>query len=360
MNIAFYYAYPHKAWDWNDEDLETTGLGGAETALVFMARELAREGHQVTVFNSTSREGVYNGVRYRHRDGFDPAEPWDAFISMRGLVPADASVRARVKVYWSIEIDTTLIGDWNNVLPQVDAVFTISPFHTHILQKRYPQIAPKLRETFLGVWPGDYATTLPKVPNKLLYCSVPGMGLHHLPPIFELIRREVPEATLAITGDYSLWGRTPDNPDADWGKGPSTEDYRRLFADMPGVQFLGKVPRDALIQEQKTSVLHVYPCTVPELFCLSSMECQAAGTPTVGTALGALCTTVQDGGTGMLVHTPPGDPHFQRDFARTVIDLLHNPVRLDRLSRQARARALGEFTYERAAADWVGWFSCRL
>jgi len=360
VKIAFYYAYPHEAWDWNDEDLEMTGIGGVETALVLMARELAKR-HTVTVFNSTSREGVYNGVGYRHRDGLDYRETWDAFISLRGLVPNHAAVRAGVKVYWSIEIDATLLdGSWDNVLPYVNAVFTISPYHSEILREHYPEVTPKLHETFLGVWTDDYREVGPKVPNKLIWCSCPLMGLEHLAPIFESVRRSVPEATLVITGDPALWGRTPDNPDPYWGTGPSNERYRDLFSEIPGVHFLGKVGRQQLIEQQKTSSLHVYPCTVPELFCLASMECQAAGTPTVATGLGALATTVADGRTGVLIATRPDQPGFHEEFARAVVELLTRPSLLAEMSRNARHRALSEFTYEQAAAEWERWISCRL
>jgi len=181
LKIAFYYAYPRPDWDWNGQDLEA-GLGGTETALIYVARALSRE-HSVTVFNWTSREGTCDGVRYLHQRRFDPREEWDVLIALRGPVPGLARIRARVKVYWCIEESDVLVGDWGAVVPHVRALFTISPFHTATLCESYPFPPDKIQETFLGVWGPDYEEAVPperKIPGKLLYCSVPVLGLSHM------------------------------------------------------------------------------------------------------------------------------------------------------------------------------------
>ncbi|MEW6545539.1 MAG: glycosyltransferase family 4 protein [Bacillota bacterium] len=343
MKIAFYYAYPAE-WDWNDEDLDSAGVGGTETALILISRQLARD-HRVTVFNRTRREGKFHGVQYRRLDSFDYEEPWDVFIVMRGRAPDLKRVKAPVKIYWSIEEDAVLVKDWSEVLPYVRAVFTISPFHTAELQRRSGIPPAKIYETRLGVDWEEYAQPLPKEAGKLIYCSVPGRGLPYLASIFPRIREVFPYARLVITSDYSLWGRPP-----------GTEGYRELFAHLPGVEFLGNVPRPRLIQEQKTSVLHVYPCTVAELFCLASIECQAAGTPTVATALGALETTVADGYSGVLVRETPGQPAFYTRFAQAVLTLLGNQTWLEQMARQARTRVQARYTYAHIVQEWVEQF----
>lgn len=343
MKIAFFYAYPAE-WDWNDEDLDTAGVGGTETALILVSRELAKD-HQVVVFNRTRREGQFHGVRYRNVSTLDYEERWDVFAVMRGRPPDLRLISAPVKIYWSIEEDAVLVKDWNLVLPHVRAVFTISPFHTAELQRRSGIPREKIYETRLGVAWEEYAEPLRKEPGKLIYCSVPGRGLPYLASIFPRVREAFPFARLVITSDYSLWGRPA-----------GTEGYRELFERIPGVEFLGKVPRPRLIQEQKTSVLHVYPCTVAELFCLASIECQAAGTPTVGTALGALETTVVDGYSGVLVRATPGEPSFYTGFTKAILTLLGNPAWLEQMSLQARARVQARYTYADITREWVEQF----
>ena len=344
VDIAFYYSFPRQK-DWNDSDLEGSGLAGSETALVHISRELARRQHQVTVFNLTRQEGCWHGVRYRHLERLDYNHPWEVFIAVRGPVPDLGKIKARVKVYWSIEEDRTLVKDWRLVLPYVNAVFTISPFHTRELLWRC-QLPPEIiYETRLGINLDEYAAMLPKVDNKLIYCSIPGRGLEHLARIFPLIQREIPHATLVITSDYTLWGRQPGN-----------EAYRKLFRPLKAVNFLGKVPRARLIREQKTSVLHLYPCTVAELFCLPSIECQAAGTPTIAANLGALASTVQDGFSGLLLKGPASRTGFHQEFARAVVDVLQHPGRRQEMQRQARERAWRHYSYARIVSEWEGRF----
>lgn len=344
MKLGFYYAYPAQ-WDWNDGDLDGAGVGGTETALIHISRQMALA-NDVTVFNRTAREGVFHGVTYRNIARLGPGEEWDAFVLLRGRLDSLPEVRARTKVYWCIEEDAVLVGDWNRVLPYVDAVFTISPYHTQELTRRCAVPRGIIHETRLGICRDEYARPLPKEPGKLIYCSVPGRGLPSLASVFPRIRTEHPGARLVVTSDYSLWGRAA-----------GSEGYRDLFAGMPGVEFLGNIPRPRLIEEQKTSVLHVYPCTVAELFCLASIECQAAGTPTVGTALGALNTTVADGVTGLLVQPLAGDyDAFHARLAAAASSLLGDPQRLQRMARMAADRAAGEFTYERIAAEWLALF----
>src|SRR3990172_8937994 len=49
----------------NGDTLKTKSLGGSETAGYYIARELARRGHKVTLFTAMrENEGVYDDVRY--------------------------------------------------------------------------------------------------------------------------------------------------------------------------------------------------------------------------------------------------------------------------------------------------------
>ncbi|WP_199621730.1 glycosyltransferase family 4 protein [Paenibacillus alkalitolerans] len=329
MDIAFYY---DSSFDWNDSDLETKGVGGSQLALIRITRELAIR-HQVTVFNSTSREGVYHGIKYRNYRSFNREEQWDVFISFRCALPAE-NVKALCKIHWCIDPgDNTVEKD----LPHIHKIITISPFHTKMLRNIFHIDNGKIYEARLGVHADDYREITPKKKHKLLFCSAPERGLQHVPRIYSLIKNQVPDASLVITMDYSLWGFEP-------GIGS----YKDLFKGLDGINYLGKIPRRQLIEEQKTSVLHIYPCDGPyEMFCLASMECQAAGTPTVATCQGALTSTVLDGVTGKLIYTLPDyDTNFYQTFADKVVQLLSAPSELEAMSLKARERALSQFSYD--------------
>lgn len=329
MQIAFYY---DSSFDWNDSDLEIKGVGGSQLALIRITREFAKR-HEVTVFNSTSREGLYNKIKYRHYTSLSIDEHWDVFISFRCALP-NQSVKALCKIHWCIDSgDNTVEKD----LPNIDKIITISPFHTKMITNIFHIDKNKIYEARLGIQADEYKELLPKTKNKLIFCSAPERGLQHVPQIYALIQKQVPDVSMVITMDYSLWGFEP-----------GIEKYRDLFAGLAGVNYLGKISRQQLIHEQKTSMIHLYPCDGPyEMFCLAAMECQASGTPTVATSQGALATTVQDGRTGRLIHSLPDyDANFHQTFADAVIELLNNPPVLQTMSMAARKRALSQYSYE--------------
>lgn len=342
MKIGFHFA---KTWDWSDEDFEGRGIGGTEGALVCIARELAKQ-NEVYIYNLTSKPGRFHGVNYLHHANLSKEDQFDVFIQISNA-PLLPELNSKVKIHWSMEDSETWVESWQRTLPYIDAVFTISPFHTRHLMTNYQIPRDLIFETSCGISGPVYQETLPKVKNQLIYCSVPNRGLSLLGHIFQIISSEIPDASLIVTSDFTLWGH----------EDPGNQPFKQLFAENPRVRFLGKVPRDQLTYYQKTSALHVYPCIVNELFCIASMECQAAGTPTVATNIGALETTVSHGYSGYLIDSNPfQDPDYSQAFANQVISSLNNPDELEKMSNQARERALTEFSYEKLARDWTAKF----
>jgi glycogen(starch) synthase len=80
-------------------------------------------------------------------------------------------------------------------------------------------------------------------------------------------------------------------------------DYR--VAERPGVTIVTNVPRQGVIAAWRHAAVGVVPSLVPEGFGRVAVECLAASTPCVVSALGGLLDVVTDGVEG--VHVPPGD-----------------------------------------------------
>ena len=79
--------------------IDSTGLGGSETALVRVAAGLAARGHQVTVYADTS-VGVVDGVAYRPCERWDPSDPADAVVVSRLPEMFDHQIAAPIRVFW--------------------------------------------------------------------------------------------------------------------------------------------------------------------------------------------------------------------------------------------------------------------
>ena len=114
----------------------------------------------------------------------------------------------------------------------------------------------------------------------------------------------------------------------------------------------GPLARLRLLRLQAESTLHLHPALVPENFCISSLECQAAGTPTITSNVGAMTTTVVDGSTGICIPAEPAASFVERYVERT-LEIWAHPEDLAAMASRARARAIEEFDYATVARQWA-------
>lgn len=321
--IVFFYP---KNWAFTGEDYWTKGVGGSEASFIFLTQELAKRGWIVDVYNNTKVEGKFSGVNYYNLSSFEYNDYSDIFVLFRNSMNSLPIVNAGVKLFWSCDQKTT--SDWEEkIIPHVEKVIAISPYHANYLNTHYPINRDQLITLDIGVNGEEYENQLEKIPGKIVFCSVPRRGLENLLPIYRRIKEKVPHASLYITSDYTLWGQ----------KDPLNLDYKEMFRGMPDVHFLGKVSREDLVYHQKTAEVLAYPANYDENFCVSAMECIAAGAIPVSSPIGALSSTIAD--SGFLISGKPDEPNYQIEFAQKVIDLLGNQDLRKELSAKAVERS---------------------
>ena len=87
MRIVFV----HAGFEFDGDALRAGSLGGTETALIGVSRELARiEGTEVCVFTSTPRAATFDGVAYfplGELKAWAATHPIDVLISIRQWLP---------------------------------------------------------------------------------------------------------------------------------------------------------------------------------------------------------------------------------------------------------------------------------
>jgi glycosyltransferase involved in cell wall biosynthesis len=178
---------------------------------------------------------------------------------------------------------------------------------------------------------GDYPEPAAPKERLLLYCSVPDRGLYYLKDLFPRIRRQVPDARLAITSDFSLWGALP-----------ARAAFMRFFAGQDGVEYVGHVSRAELVAWQRRARVLAYPCRFEEGFCLAAAECMAAGAVPVTTRRYALVTTVADG--GILLSGRPRGWLYRRRFVGACVRLLTDDAEWASYAARGRERAHREYS----------------
>jgi len=279
------------------------GVGGAELALITMCEEWTKAGHDVVLYNDPHEGGV-SPFEQRSVATFDPNMERDVLIVFRSPNVRVATSKG-LKVWWSTDQYTR--GDFKEFAPLVDKIVCISPYH----QKYFADTYGITNTVFidLPVRIDDYELTkYEKVSNRMIFSSISDRGLDNLRRMYPIIRREIPDLSLVITSDYRLWGTNNDG----------VSQHRVKWLPHEGIEFLGAISRERLIQEQLKAEVMLYPCNYEELFCISVAEAQYAGVYPVTSGIGALETTNM----GTVLKVDPNDPRNDVTFVDVVTFLL--------------------------------------
>jgi glycosyltransferase involved in cell wall biosynthesis len=319
-------------------DIYGRGVGGAELAMMTLTEKLASRNHEVVVYNNPHRVGTYDGVRYAPVSEFRPDEDRDAVILYRTPHPSFKACKGR-KVFWSCDQYTT--GNFvHDIFDHAERIVCISPRHAEFFQKHY-QLAendPRVMVVNLGVRTQDYPKGVEKIPGRMIYCSVPARGLMNLHAMWPKIREKVPEAQLVITSDYRLWGA-----------GPEDHQYRLSYMGLPGITYLGNIPRKDLCIEQLRAEMMVFPNEYDELFCISCAECAYARALPITSVVGALDTTNRF---GVRIEGNPRSENFRSDFVRHVAWAYNNPLDADVMRDTCKLHALTDFNWDALVLIW--------
>ena len=268
---------------WNGRTLVEEPLGGSESAVGFLARAMAKRGHECIVYTHHPEEGVFENVTYRNdiQLSYLQSEHCDIHISSRwveilGAIPP-SQVKQRILWLHDLGVGGTLACD--------KAVF-LSEYHRERMLQGL-----KINGAYVignGVNLADYEGYVPlgdRVPGKMLWTSNPDRGLHVAARILQNLRKRWPELTLHVFGRAAVYG---------WDQGQEVP-YYPAAADMEGVVFHEPVSKTRLALELKTAWALFYPTTWPETYCIATLEAQAAGTPVIAAPFGALPETVKGG-----------------------------------------------------------------
>lgn len=310
------------------------GVGGAELAMLTWAGVMAKRGHQVRVFNNPRIAGVHDGVEFHPQGHFSTQDSRDVFIAFRSPNPYIRTVKANIKIHWSTDQHT--VGQYDrDIFPFVDKVVCISPYHVGYFGERYSLTGSKVGYIDLGVLGEDYQVDIERVDGRCIFCSVPARGLSLLSTYWPEIKRQLPQASLVITSDYSLWGTAARN-----------HEFRLETVGLPDVIFLGKIPRRELIKQQLRAQALSYPCVYDELFCLSVAECLVAGAYPVTTDMGSLPTT---NSWGEVIKGNPIAIPWRDQF----IEGLEQAFALSTQERKRiQAQAIKRFSWDKICTHW--------
>jgi glycosyltransferase involved in cell wall biosynthesis len=330
-------------------------LGGSESGIVYMARELAASGHSVTVYCNCPEAGpaeMYDGVAYVHYHQFFThyqSAPWDAVIAFRSFDPLLLGRIAPRMIYWTGDASNqpALENFGHAALQQnVDLVFCVSGWHRDSFIHKF-ELSPEkviatrngfLRDAVVHGGPRDIATAA--------YTSTPFRGLDILLEVFPAIRCRVPAAALDVFSSMKVYGWTADQ---------DQQAYGAIYeaARQPGVTLKGSVNQRQLMRTLGKTGLLLYPNTFEETSCIAAIEAQASGCVVVTSARAGLKETVAHQETGILIDGDPRSTEYKRHFMEAAVGLMTNLEMFAAYSTRARERAFRQYTWSAIAAEWT-------
>ena len=304
--------------------LDKRGLGGSESAVILMSKELAKLGFDVTVFNDCTSDdanpGRYDGVNYcplkevetgpgfdimigsRSVAAFAPAHMIGEFKNFIGGLPDFTRIQqnSKHKILWMH--DTFCDGDLHleNFLLDgfINEVFTLSDFHTDYVtncdhgKKRNFEVMKRYvfqTRNGMGNMPKKFVDITQKDPNLFVYNSSVTKGMVPLvTKIWPEVKRRHPEAKLVVIGGYYKF-RENSQPDE------QERTYRDLVMQYgKDIDFTGIITQKEISDILTKASYMIYPAAFPETFGISALEALAHNVPLITNTFGALEETAFD------------------------------------------------------------------
>lgn len=269
---------------------EREPLGGSESSLCYLARQLAKNGHNIALAarlpegTAERTEGVaHRPVAVLRDPEFFAAEKFDAVVTVNASLacPGIAELSPQsLNILWDhLPPDQEAVRALGNTLLRgtIDGIVYVSPWQQTETEKLFGAVAPGhviangVTPSFENMFASKQELLAAKQ-NRAAYTSVPGRGLAEL---LEALPQDVPLDVFSSMRVY----QTDDAPHID---------VLRRARDMPQVTCHGSVSQRELAAQLKSSALLTYPCIQPETFCLAALEGLAAGMKVIATDVGGI------------------------------------------------------------------------
>ena len=291
-------------WDFHALTPDSAPLGGTQSALCYLARALARRGHEVYMATLVSVPGDYGGVHCRYLPAMTAtalrALKLDVCVCVLG-VGAGTQVREAVEAGTRVVLWTAHAADQKGVqelrrrdeLEAYDGFMFVSQWQADGFAKafrtpreRMAVVGYGMAPAFENMYPAETRLAARKaVPPVLAYTSTPFRGLDLLLEAFPRIRSAIPGARLRVFSSMKVYRVSAEEDQARYG---GLYDRCRR---MEGVEYVGSVGQGELARHMREAAFLAYPNTFAETFCIAAMEALAAGCQVVSSRLGALPET---------------------------------------------------------------------
>ena len=318
-------------------------VGGSEEAVIYLARELVKQGWKVTVYaDPGEQKGKHDGVVYEPHFNFNIKDKFNVLIYWRSPGYSDMKCDAKKTYLWCHDVQNP--ADYTKErLNEFTKLIVLSEAH----RENLPDIPDK---KFL-VSTNGYFEHSPKskpkrVPRSMIWTSSYDRGLEHLLKMWPGIRKEVPDATLNVFYGWKLFTNFYlTNPERMAWKGKIDK-----LMKQPGITHHGRVIHPEIEEWYKKSAIWAYPTHFYEINCISAIKAQLWGAVPVCIDYAALNQTVKY---GKKIEGDIWDPDVADKFKKELIKALKDERWQGEQRKLMGPWSRKKFAWSEIAKQWI-------
>lgn len=259
---------------------EREPLGGTESSFCYLARQLAVNGHDVTLCARNVGSKELMGVKHASECVLSEHD----VVITNGPIRIQECMKRPYHILWNhlAHTDQAIKGLMiKDVMQGIDCIVYVSEWQKNEHEKHFGKakktvvIGNGLTPAFENMFSSAEDIIVAKQ-DLAAYTSTPFRGLRLLPEIWK-------SQTIGLDIYSSM--RVYQHTD---------QGYDGIYEDLkatPNINYVGSVSQTILAAAMKNTAFLAYPCIFPETYCIAALEAVAAGCHVVTTNCGALAST---------------------------------------------------------------------
>lgn len=331
---------PQTAYEFDPGIAETKAMGGSETALMEMARELRKQsGRPVRILSMRQDHKTFEGVDYipisQVGSYFKENKPFMHIAWRHSMKLTDAPT-----FVWSHDLMTPGVEQINNY----DKVLCLTPFHKRFMMVTQGVPEHKIHVTRNGIRPERFSGEMSeKDPYRFVFGSSPDRGLVRCLNVLDRVRKIYPQVNLHV--HYGI-----EHLDK-YGHQALREKLTQMFEERKEwVHYHGATEQKELMQSYKKAAYNVQPSDWIETSCISARELLYCGVYAIFRDIGGVSDTLRDAqeiGAALLIDRE----------GSTEEDLDHYAEQVTRAMREERFKRIKcdpkEWSWAGVAKQWL-------
>lgn len=303
----------------------TKPMGGSESAMCYLAAQMAKDGHKVILFTSFSKKYIKLKVTcipesqiHKNLNGLDflvvQNSPAQGF-QLRQMLDK----KTKLILWTQHDSDQPAVESMNNpeIVNSFDGFALISNYQLKNYIDKFNLNPKKCTVLRNAISPLFENLKIQEKQPLLAYTSTPFRGLNLLIQMFPTIRNIYPSVKLKVFSSLGVYHVPKDMDEKSYGT------LYSACRSTDGVEYVGSVSQAKLVKEMSNVSVLAYPNTFPETSCIAVMEAMAAGCFVVTSNLGALPETLA--GFGAMIDIDGDWQRYGNLFIREVLNFLYTP-----------------------------------